>query len=84
VTSLNPDTTLQPRRATFAKRTAGILRQIIAGVTVIRAAVGDVFMRVPGLAAIAVGRFGLAAVMASTTPAPSGPVPITCLSVSAL
>ena len=31
-------------------------------------------MRVPGLAAIAVGRFGLAAVMASTTPAPSGPV----------
>ena len=31
-------------------------------------------MRAPGLAAIAVGRFGLAAVMASTTPAPSGPV----------
>ena len=31
-------------------------------------------MRVPGLAAIAVGLCGLAAVMASTTPAPSGPV----------
>jgi len=31
-------------------------------------------MRVPRLAAIAVGLCGLAAVMASTTPAPSGPV----------
>jgi hypothetical protein len=41
-------------------------------------------MRVPGLAAIAVGLCGLAAVMASTTPSAIRSCSITCLSVSAL
>ena len=41
-------------------------------------------MRVPGLAATAVGLCGLAAVTASTTPSAIRSCSITCLSVSAL
>src|SRR6185437_1188957 len=46
---------------------------------------GDVFMRVPRLATIAISGLGLAAAMASTTPPTSGPVrsPVSVSSVSA-
>jgi len=52
VTSLKSryDTADPPRRATFAKRTAGILPQIIAGVMVIRAGGGRRFQSLADVA----------------------------------
>ena len=76
MTSLNPDTTLQIRPA--AQRSLSV-QPVSSGPVE-----GDVFMRVPGLAAITGDRLGLAAVTASTTPSAIRSCSITCLSVSAL